>query len=857
MTTDIRVSYLRRFLQRLWPAAANGILNWNLAGCGRGGAMTDDPIGAFSEGSETQYQSQPGRAAAAWEGSAPGDLVLGRYRLDRVIGRGGMGIVFQAQDIELERPVAVKRIRREMVADGTAGERFLKEARAAAGVGDPHVVQVYHSGVEDGEHYLIMEYIEGRGLDRSALDEVAPSLGQFISVIRQIVAGIKAIHDRGILHRDIKPSNIVLDRSGTVKVMDFGLARPLAAEAGLTSTGISVGTPRYMSPEQLRGGVIDRRSDLYALGMTLFEAVVGKVRDEAPNPARELRRALRRRATASQAALGLPRLLADLILKNLRPRPEDRWQSADEFLAALAPAEERARGRPLRLGWKPLAAAAVLAVACVIAWRIRFAQRPDLDGLLSSGNFREAIGWLSRPSSGRSPRDLYALGYCRLKTGEMGEAERIFGQIPSSPADAAALKKEGEIALASIRGRTEEVEGLGRSLSALPLAYSWSHTLLGETALAAGRLDEALAAFDRALRAPAVFPFQKASAYAGIGRVMRLRGRGDEALENYRRALDYAPRDRSILTGIGMAYAEEGRMDEAMGTLEKALRDDPADQTVRYLLETVAAKRGARAEDAARSQRVRALIAELEEKKMAPKAGASGDDWTSRPIAVAVLDLESPGGPLPAEGLALAYPRALAAALQTAPGITVVDRELLEDVLTELDLGASELASPAAALKLGRILSAGFMVAGSLWRSGTEVEVQVRLIDSETTALAAILSGKIDPGDLGGSARKLAAGIGEAIRHARPLQGRILSRENDTVVLNIGAETGLSRGRTLDVIEDEEIRQGGQSIGRREKVIGRITVTDAEAGSSRASLLQSSGPLPAGSKVRESEPSPR
>ncbi len=211
---------------------------------------------------------------------------LGAYKITDVLGRGGMGIVLKAYEESLNRTVALKILRPELAHDKIALQRFEREAKAAGGLRHQNIVSVYAVGQECGVHFLAMEYIEG-----STLSEVLGEHGPLATeetrkVFRQILSGLQAAHDAGLIHRDIKSSNILLEGPDhQVKIADFGLARMAAPQTRLTIGDSALGTPEYMSPEQARGEAnLDHRSDLYSAGVVLYEMLTGKTPFNASTP---------------------------------------------------------------------------------------------------------------------------------------------------------------------------------------------------------------------------------------------------------------------------------------------------------------------------------------------------------------------------------------------------------------------------------------------------------------------------------------------------------------------------------------------------------------------------------------------
>src|SRR5919109_86335 len=203
-------------------------------------------------------------------------LFDGRYRVLRRLGRGGMADVYLAEDEELGRRVAIKILNDSHAADDQFVERFRREATNAAGLSHPNIVSIYDRGEAEGTYYIAMEYLDGRSLKELIVSRGPAPIHIAIDYARQILAAIRFAHRNGIVHRDIKPHNVLVDREGRAKVTDFGIARAGAASQ-MTEAGSIVGTAQYLSPEQARGGAIDRRSDLYSVGIVLYELLTGTV----------------------------------------------------------------------------------------------------------------------------------------------------------------------------------------------------------------------------------------------------------------------------------------------------------------------------------------------------------------------------------------------------------------------------------------------------------------------------------------------------------------------------------------------------------------------------------------------------
>ena len=205
----------------------------------------------------------------------PSRVLNDRYEVDKPLGQGGMAQVFRGTDRVLGRTVAIKVLDQKHRNDAKFVTRFRREAQAAAGINHPNVVSVFDTGSEDGLHYIVMEYVDGETLDDVLAREKVLPPQRVVAIAEPVARALDAAHQKGMVHRDVKPGNIMLDRSGTVKVVDFGIARA-AADDTLTQTGIVLGTAAYLSPEQAQGVAVDPRSDVYSLGCVLYEMLTGR-----------------------------------------------------------------------------------------------------------------------------------------------------------------------------------------------------------------------------------------------------------------------------------------------------------------------------------------------------------------------------------------------------------------------------------------------------------------------------------------------------------------------------------------------------------------------------------------------------
>ncbi len=266
-------------------------------------------------------------------GFAPGTVLTGRYRIIGLIGRGGMGEVYRADDLKLGQPVALKFLPQKLAAEPSFLDRFYSEVRHARQVSHPNVCRVYDVGEIEGRHFLSMEYVDGEDL-ASLLRRIGRLGGErAVEIAREIVAGLAAAHDKGVLHRDLKPGNVMIDGRGRARITDFGLA----VAAGEDRGGLEVsGTPAYMAPEQLEGRGSSVRSDLYALGLVLYELFTGRKAFDAATLAEWRQKHSQEPPTApSTHAREIDSAVERVILRCLEKEPGQRPRSAAAVAAAL------------------------------------------------------------------------------------------------------------------------------------------------------------------------------------------------------------------------------------------------------------------------------------------------------------------------------------------------------------------------------------------------------------------------------------------------------------------------------------------------------------------------------------------
>jgi eukaryotic-like serine/threonine-protein kinase len=412
------------------------------------------------------------------------------YEVERVLGTGGMGAVFLARDLRLDRRVAIKVVAPELAASPALRQRFLREARTIARLRHPSIVDVYTAGEAKGLLYFVMQYVPGESLrDYLEREKRVPSARAGV-ILRDLADALAYAHTEGIVHRDIKPENVLIDeRSGTAHLTDFGVARALeATDERMTGTGLVVGSPRYMSPEQAAGErELDGRSDIYSLGLVGYEMLAGEPTFSGASPVSVIAKQITEvPPPVATRADGVPPALAHAIDRAVAKDPNERWQTAGEMVAALSAAgapAQRAAAKPLRSRQRRLAIVAGVAVLALLiagVWATR-----SLGGAPAVADRRKSIfvapfevqgndpglAWLREGSVNMltlnlaSWTDLYVVDYERsldlLREAELDAASRIGLE------DALEMAREAG-AWTAVMG---QVRGAGDSIFVVARAY--------------------------------------------------------------------------------------------------------------------------------------------------------------------------------------------------------------------------------------------------------------------------------------------------------------------------------------------------------------------------------------------------
>jgi len=574
-------------------------------------------------------------------GAAPEPLAAGsriaQYEILEPLDGGSMGEVYKAKDLRLGRVVALKFLPADLTRDPSARRRFLHEAQAVALLDHPNVATLYESGEsEGGRVFLALAFYEGETLQQKLSRGPLP-LSEAVAIARQIAQGLAAAHRRQIVHRDVKPANVVVLPDGTVKLLDFGLAK-MAGATTLTRLGSSPGTPAYKSPEQTKGEKVDPRSDLWALGVVLYEMVTGRVPFGGEYEQAVIYSILNEPPRPLEGAF--PPELAAVIKRALAKTPEARYATADELEEDLAriPLEPggkatgsrsiKIRRRPRRWVWWIAAVLAVLvALGGVGGWQWQkhhWDFSPEVARLVKQGDRLEWRGDTERILANAEGAYRQALALDRdnplIEAQLAALLARIDGQFPA-PARREEIRRltaraverapdhpmpwVAQAKLLLLEGKPREAEKAARRAVERDLDFDRGHTVLGEALIDQGRLEDGLAELRRGvavgegyLRARLVLAdrLQDASRYDeaateltevlkydpdhptanhNLGSIYLRSARNQDALPLFRKVFEVT-RDARSANSLGFVYLNLGRMDEAIATFKEAHQLNPS-----------------------------------------------------------------------------------------------------------------------------------------------------------------------------------------------------------------------------------------------------------------------------------------
>ncbi len=522
----------------------------------------------------------------------PGYQVLGW------LGEGGMGQVYKARHLRLDRLVALKVIHAGRLADAEVLRRFQREARAAARLAHPHVVSIYDAGEAGGKHFLVMEYVEGTDLDRMVRTRGPLPIVQACDFVRQAALGLQHAHERGLVHRDIKPANLLVTSEGSVvKLLDLGLARlGPSGRAGeqlsrLTQTGQVMGTPAFLAPEQaVDSARADIRSDIYSLGCTLYFLLTARLPFSGSSVVDILLKHQRETAQPLTAhRKDIPPGLQEVVSKTLAKRPEERYQTPAELAAALEPfcgkssaaaPEKTPPSPPLQAGrsryFLMLAGGAVVALILGSLLLLRFPwPKPDVSTGQTQTPPKPDKGAENVPQT--MPLDHPGAvkcnnrGFEHFKKKEYAQAITAYTEaIQFDPQFAVAYNNRG-LAYAAQGKHERAIENYDRAIE-IDAEYARAYANRGDSYFELKQYDRAIQDYDEAIQRDP----KNAVAHNNRGLARAAKGDYEGAIEDYTEAIRLDPKLALAYHNRGMAYRKTGNAARAESDREKAVSLDPS-----------------------------------------------------------------------------------------------------------------------------------------------------------------------------------------------------------------------------------------------------------------------------------------
>ncbi len=568
-------------------------------------------------GGATADFTAAGSAAAARQafstGLSPGDVISDRYEIIAHIGDGGMGSVYKAMDRELERVVALKTIRPDLASNAAILRRFKQEILLARKVSHQNVIRTYDLGVSGALRFLTMEFFEGEDLCAYLEQRKGLPASEAVGVVRQIGEGLRAAHEEGVIHRDLKPQNIIIDAQGQIRILDFGLARGLEVP-GATQTGLAVGTPDYMAPEQARGEQASVRSDLYAVGLIFYELLIGESPFQGETAmARLVQRTFQRPPSPKSIKEEIPQHLDNIVMRCLEIDPEQRYESADALLADLrnweepqaptAPPATEAFITPstsAKPSWnkKLIGLAAMMVVLCGILIDYlythpkgtaspHFTANPEAIDLVADGRdkllkyrqdpqqVKAALGFFKQAAT-KDPKfarawagiadaslAMYRLDHNSTWTGKAldaaVEAKRLDVQIP-----------ETHLALGSVYTQTgnfpEAIKEIQEALS-INKKSDDGYVRLGRAYLASKNVDAAISALETAVKLQPHDGHNQDQ----LARAYLKKDRLEDALKHFQEAAHINPNNADHFNSMGVIYSQQGQWPKAIEAYQRAI----------------------------------------------------------------------------------------------------------------------------------------------------------------------------------------------------------------------------------------------------------------------------------------------
>jgi hypothetical protein len=719
--------------------------------------------------------------------------MVGNYEITSELGRGGFGSVYKAKDTKLQRFAALKFLRFPL--DSDFRKMFTHEAQVIANLGKhPSIVQIYSWGEHQGSQYFALEFLDTSAETMIKRREEPLSVKQALEIVADCAGALHYAHEQGVLHRDVKPANILFDsKTGRAKMCDFGLAKFSALAAG-TETRTIAGSPPYMAPEQIVGGSLDARTDVYALGVTLYELLSRELPCKGSSQVEVFDKIRSRQSTPLRVYRpDLSDSVLEIVKQATAFKPEDRFQSAQEMEQACRrilnnlertgssehAGSKSASGRAIGARLRPrtimaAAAAFVIVLAAAIFAPSLLPSKEDGGSLwptavaaakdqIEAGQYEDAIAWLEDYVQKKSSDDFahYALGYARLLSSQEDEAEQAFAKVAD-----AGMREEGMAAVEHAKLGADSRDALETAASHSQSDYP--AVLLASLDVLNNQYDQAIKRLEAVNEAALNFEWQRRRYNELMARAYYNNG-------------DYARAGQFLGTGVGASDGMAASVNEIYMTKVAAQLDDDR-----------------RAKVAQQVEQVKQIAENI--KSGGASAAANADEWTSRPLRVRVSPASGNNCQVAIEeGLVDVFSDLMADALVNNDEVPIelVDREYIGDVLYEQQL--AQLSKDVDAIQLQKLLGARLMIESEFKTVLSENFVWVKIIDTETTQFTKVES---EPFDRRTNARQWAHDLGDkaraAIQKEYPIQG-ILKNGSNGPQLNVGLNAGVRPGMRFAV----------------------------------------------------------
>jgi serine/threonine protein kinase/tetratricopeptide (TPR) repeat protein len=580
-------------------------------------ANATTPPGTFVRPSPSPRSPSPPGTIANPQGSAGqariGDLLCGRYELLQLLGEGGMGAVYKARDVELEREVALKVIKPEMADHPEILQRFKQELILARQVTDRNVIRIFDIGEAEKTKFITMEYLEGENLNQILSERGKLEIAEAVGIMEQVACGLAAAHREGIIHRDLKPGNIMRDKSGRVVVMDFGLARTFSGD-GMTRAGAMLGTIEYMSPEQAQGMELKASSDIFTFGLILYELLAGVTPFHAESAiASLLKRTQQRAVPLADVDKHIPGKLSNIVSKCLEKEPANRYQNAEELDADLRAWQGRSGGKRVsassarlrmnrirELPWPRLAVTSflIVAIAAGISWYI-IGKQQSAQSLIHSpvsvlvGDFANHTGDPVLDNTLEPMLGVALEGASFINVYSRGDARKLASKLPN-PSDKLDEQSARLVAVnqgvntvitgdISLRGDQYDISAIaldalsGKVIAKTDVTVANKQEILSELPKLAAPLRKALGDTtpDSVQFGEVSGGFTAASLEAvhqdALGVNEQFAGKFQEAFDSFRKAAELDPKFARAYTGMAAMAQNLGRPGDAVKYMKVAM----------------------------------------------------------------------------------------------------------------------------------------------------------------------------------------------------------------------------------------------------------------------------------------------